>query len=277
MTCADLLSTIDAYLDDEMSVTDVLRVHRHLRACDRCRRALEVQASLHALLAEDAARDQPPATMRSRVLQRVAAAANDQPRTLAGAAGSRRRLALSVWPLAGATVLVALLLVVPRFTDTGGTLVSPLAAELAVKHLLYSSRQAPPLEVTSSDASAIAQWLEPRVRLSFTLPRPESADQRLVGARVSTLAESPAAYVLYAQDGLPISLFVSRPVPGRHRGALEEKIAGVELYTTALHGVALAWWENEREGQLYAAASAGDPSDLRAFAIRCIRTAANAR
>jgi len=277
MTCADLMRSIDAYLDDELSVMGVLRVHGHVRACEACRRALEAEASLHSLLAEDATRDQTPPTLRARILQRTGAEPHDE-RTAPGTVGrSRRRPLGSVWALAGATALVALLVLLPRFTNTGDGVVSPLAAELAVKHLLYSNRQALPLELRSSEPSAIARWLEPRLRLSLKLPRLDGSDQRLVGGRLSSLAERPAAYLLYEQDGRSISLFVSRPVPGSHRGALEQRIDGVDLYTTALHGVALAWWEDEEEGRLYAAASAGDPSGLRAFAVRCIRTVATDR
>ena len=94
---------------------------------------------------------------------------------------------------------------------------------------------------------------------------------QLVGGRVSSLADAPAAYLLYDWGGHRISLFVTRTVSDGRRGGSERPADGVELSTAALRGVALAWWEEEDEGQLYAAASTGDPSRLRQFALLCMR------
>ncbi len=38
MTCDEFLRAIDAYLDDELSVMDILRAQGHLVACEFCHR-----------------------------------------------------------------------------------------------------------------------------------------------------------------------------------------------------------------------------------------------
>ena len=73
MTCDEFLATIDAYLDDALSIMDILRVHRHLLSCECCYRVMGSEATLHSLLADDAARDQPPGSLRERITLRVAA------------------------------------------------------------------------------------------------------------------------------------------------------------------------------------------------------------
>jgi hypothetical protein len=59
---------------------------------------------------------------------------------------------------------------------------------------------------------------------------------------------------------------------GARGGGVERVGDRLGLSTAAFQGVALAWWEEEDEGQLYAAASTGDASGLREFAILCIRS-----
>jgi len=73
MTCDEFLGAIDAYFDDELSIMDILRVHRHLLSCEGCHRVMGSEATLHSLLAADAARDQPPGSLRKRIIRRVAA------------------------------------------------------------------------------------------------------------------------------------------------------------------------------------------------------------
>lgn len=82
MTCDEFVRAIDAYLDDELSIMDILRVHRHLLSCEPCHRVMGSEARLHSLLAEDAVSPQPPGSLRERILERVA------PEAGAGVAGA---------------------------------------------------------------------------------------------------------------------------------------------------------------------------------------------
>jgi anti-sigma factor RsiW len=272
MTCDEFVRAIDPYLDDELSVTDILRAHGHLLSCELCHRVMGSEASLYSLLAEDAAHLRPPSSLRERILERVA------PEARAGIAGApsepRSRLGplISLSAVLGAALLVGLLLLAPSIPGGGRAALTPLAAELAAKHLLYSGGEGTALEMRTSESSRMTGWLEPRIGLSLKLPPLDRPDDRLVGGRVSTIADTPAAYVLYELAARRISLFVTRPIPGSNRGVSETIIDGAELYTTALRGVALVWWEDEDGGRLYAAASTGDPTALRAFALLCIRS-----
>ncbi len=86
--------------------------------------------------------------------------------------------------------------------------------------------------------------------------------ERLVGGRISSLADAPAAYALYDRSGQFISLFVTRRVPFARRGWIERHVDGAELYLASLRGVALIWWEEMPADRLHAAASAGDEDAL---------------
>ena len=273
MTCNEFVRAIDAYLDDELSVVDILRVHAHLLACELCHRVMESEATLHSLLADDSARDQIPGALRDRIIQRVAA--EEDVGSFGEPSGARARggsfAALSA--LLAAAALIGLLILVPLHPGgTGPVDLTPLAAELAAKHLLYSGGRGAALEITTSEPAEMTRWGERRLGLSLRVPRLEEVGGQLVGGRVSSLADAPAAYLLYDWGGHRISLFVTRSVSDGRRSGSESPADGVELSTAALRGVALAWWEEEDEGQLYAAASTGDPSRLRQFALLCMRS-----
>ncbi len=269
MTCDELVRAIDAYLDDELPIIDILRVHGHLVSCERCHRVMGSEATLHALLSSDAARDEAPESLRERILRRVAAEAVERSGTPTEAR-SRPGAFASFSALVVAALLIGLLLMgpwTPRSREPADLV--PLAAEVAAKHLLYASAQGPGLEMTTSDASEMARWLERRAGWSLKLPRLDRTDGRLIGARVSSLADNAAVYLLYEWGGRHLSLFVT----GANRGGAEKAVDDVSLHTAALRGVALAWWEEEDEGLLYAAASTGDLGALREFAFLCTQGA----
>jgi mycothiol system anti-sigma-R factor len=273
MRCDEFLQAIDAYLDDELSVMDILRAHGHLLSCEFCHRVIGSEATLHSLLAQDASREQPPGSLRERIICRLA---DEEKVTLPGKLPEPRSRPGPVASLSAVLVaglLVGLLVLVTWLPgDRGPGDLVPLAAEVAAKHLLYGSGQGPALEFRTSEPSEMTRWVERRIGLSLKLPELDRADDRLVGARISSLADAPAAYLLYERGGRHISLFVTRPLPGASRGGAEKVVDGVELHTAALRSVTLAWWEEEDEGRLYAAASAGDPGELRQFALLWIRS-----
>ncbi len=273
MRCEEFVRAIDAYLDDELAVMDILRAHGHLLSCELCPRLMGAEVTLHALVARDASREQAPDSLRERVIRGLV----DEEK--AGSRGERsgpRSRAGPITSLSAALVaglllrLLGLVLWLPG--GRGPRDLAPLAAEVAAKHLLYGSGEAPTLEIRTSELSVMARRTERRLGLSLKLPQLDRADDRLVGARMSSLADAPAAYLLYERGGHRISLFVTRPVSGAGHGGVAKVVDGVELHTATLRGVALAWWEEEDEGRLYAAASAGDPDQLRDFAALCIRS-----
>lgn len=265
MTCQELLRAIDAYLDGELSVMETLRMQGHLIFCEPCRKLVESEALLHSLVSTDAIRDQAPAQLRERILQRVAAPPPPLPASRLGPWRSTiPRVSLA------AVAILALLLGVLMLPGVRGPVdLQPLAAELASKHLLYA-HAGTALEMTTSEAPRMAAWLERRLGFSVKLPLLARPGERLVGGRVSSVADAPAAYLLYERNGRRISLLIMQPPPLARRGGVKQVVEGVELYTTALRGIALVWWEDAE--RFYAAASTAGMKDVLEFALRCVRS-----
>jgi mycothiol system anti-sigma-R factor len=263
MTCHQLLAAIDPYLDGELPVPDVLDVHAHLTDCESCRKVLESEAALRALVTADVIEDHPPDSLRARVLQRVGPVGSSP------AAVRPRFVPLVLAGLGLAAVLVVAAVIAP---GSGREIPAPLAAELAAKHLVYTNEPRPALTHTTADATEMSAWLKGRLGFAATLPRPSQPADRLVGGRASTVADMPAAYVLYEQGGRPISLFITESLPFAKLGWEERMVEGVEIYTAALGAVRLAWWEDEADHRLYAAAATASEQELVDFALLCVRS-----
>jgi anti-sigma factor RsiW len=269
VNCQEFVPALDPYLDDELSVLEVLRMQGHLLVCDRCRTMLESEAALHALLAADAVQDDLPPGLRDGILDRVRGASSG-PVPLPSA---RRHSTAAHVLLAGLALvaLVALLLVallVPRVWRAGD--MPPFAAEVAAKHRVYTEPSGPPLDLTTTDIQQLTASLERRVGFPVKAPRLVESGQHLVGGRVSSVADAPAAYLRYEWGGRPLSLFVIPPLPPARARGTEQVIEGVELYTARVSGITLVWWEDAE--RLYVAASTGSLTDLEAFAVLCVRS-----
>jgi anti-sigma factor (TIGR02949 family) len=265
MTCRELLSAIDPYLDGELSAFEILRVHGHLLACDGCQKVLESEAALHSLLASEAIEEGPPPGLRNRVLDRIGAASSGRPFSQ-----SRPQRFPGIRVVLAVVTVVALLLatmLASRFWRPPD--VPPFGLEIAAKHRLYTEASSPAIEMTSSDVAGLTAWLERHVGFPVKAPGPKRPEQRLVGGRVSSVADTPAAYLLYEWHGRPVSLFITAPQPGSRPEGAERVVDGVELYTATLPGVSLLWWEDS--ARLYTAVSPGPVTHLQEFAMLCVR------
>ncbi len=268
MTCQEALRAIDPYLDDELSVMETLRMQGHLIFCERCRKVMESEAALHSLIVADAVRDQAPVGLRARILRRISGG----PSILHA---PRSRPSWSVFArawlagIAGLGILLAVLVIPGARRPEEFT---RLVGEVADKHLLYAASPSATLEMTTSETSRIAGWLEPRLGFPVKLPQFARPGERLVGGRVSSLADAAAAYLLYERDGRRLSLFITpRSSVPRVEGP-SRVVDGVEFYTTTLRGINLVWWEDEDDDRLYAAASTAGVQDAVEFALLCVRS-----
>ena len=262
MTCEEMPRMIDAYLDGELSVAATLRAHEHFAVCETCRRILESEAALHGLLVQASRAETVPAELRSNVLCALPAG---EPARIHPA----RRLAIRFGVVSGFIGLAALGWVATE--QLARPPMTPLAAELASKHLLYGEGHGGGLELVTSEPTQMGNWFQGRLGFPVRLPAVARRPERLVGGRVSSVADAPAAYALYDRSGQSISLFVTRRVPFARRGWTERHVHGAELYVASLRGVALIWWEEKQADRIYAAASGGDEDALVEFALLCIR------
>jgi len=137
---------------------------------------------------------------------------------------------------------------------------------------LYARRGDHEAIITRSSTQLTAEFLARARRLKILGRAGVGVDNIDIEARSRHGVVVVNAYLLYERDGRRISLFVAvAAAPGRG-GGTREIFEDAEAYnTTALGGIALAWWEAGEH--LSAAASGAGVGEVREFARLCVLSA----
>lgn len=267
MICKELGTYIDAYLDDELSIVENLRVQAHLVFCGRCRSVVESEVGLRSLIRADALEDSAPEHLREKILRQISERAAGEPARAVDASTFRPWVFFAGLVAGAATVGMVFALATYLLKGSPGGF-SPLAAEMVGKHQIYS-RGEQSLQVKSSDPLEVASWLRERLGFSVRLPQLARPGERLVGARLSSIADGQAAYLLYQWMGRKTSLFIFKALPTVLSSGSPKTVAGVQFFTADLEGYPVVWWEDQE--RYYAAVSDGSVDNLIEFGLLCVK------
>jgi anti-sigma factor RsiW len=223
--CRQIEAILPPFVDGEAGAADAAVIHAHLARCAACRKVVEEQKGVRALLSSRRAslREAAPAGLESAVRQLTAA---PSPVTATGA-WSRR-----FSPLAAAAAVV-LALFGGLYWGTGQSSVL-LAAQLTLDHIKCF--------MIDGDAHAHAMTSDvAQVRLheshgmDVKLPTPPSADAAsLVSIRSCLYGEGWVAHVLYRVEGQPVSMFV---MPGQQSAPADVSAFGRHTQVLTRQGV----------------------------------------
>jgi anti-sigma factor RsiW len=249
MDCAELLRTLDAWVDGELDASEDAQATDHVARCERCRgeaeRARSARQVLRASLRGAIGPEATPAPEALR--ERIHLALVDDRRPL-------WRRALAPLPIAAAAACIAGVLLV-LLTHAGP---DPLVEESIAKH----TRELP-LEVTAASVGpeSVARWFAGKLDFNASPPRFRHDGVRLVGARLSHIQDRPAAYVLYEAPHAHMGLFILDD-PQRRFGAAG-RIVQIGPSTVRLvnaRGFNVAVWR--RDEIVYSLVSDLDEADL---------------
>ena len=196
MTCAEVRARLHAYVDGELTVSDMTELDGHCVECRECAARVAAERELRQLLRRQP-RDAAPVELRARILHHV--------RREAAVAMARRWLPVPA--LVAAAIVVALLL--------AARTPPPLIAELVDKHIAYAELERP-AELATSDSREVADWFRSRAGMRVTVPDYSPAGIHLTGARLAEAHERRAAYLLYEKGRTLLSVFM---VPAAAREA----------------------------------------------------------
>jgi len=189
MTCGDIDRFVDAYLDGEFGDDDRAEMERHLQTCAACAGVAQRHAAFKATLRAAAPRPSLPAGLRARIDAALAKVPPPRPRW--------RRVAVRYAPPAAAAALLGMLM-------WSTHPFSPVVEDAIAKH-----QRDLPVEVTGRP-DQVRAWFADKVGFAFRPPRlpPNSV---LRGARLASLRERDAAYLVYDVDGEKVSVLVFDP------------------------------------------------------------------
>ncbi len=195
MGCDAWTEKLDLYLDGELAATDATSLGEHMRSCASCAADALERVQLKRALATAGQCYEPSAELREKISKTVAV----------------RKSRSSGWfmkLLVAPAILVLLIsLGVNMYVSRQSGRRQRVYSELADLHVstLASST---PVDVVSTDRHTVKPWFQGRIPFSFNLPELQGSDFTLVGGRVTYLAQSPGAHLIYQLRKHQISVFI---------------------------------------------------------------------
>ena len=195
MACEQWGDKLDAYLDGELQPAEASALGAHLRGCTACatdalgrvqmKRSVQIAGKRYAASAE----------LRSKIAKSVAS----KPRREAG----------WLWRiLAVPAVLVLLVSVaVNVYVSRESGRRQRVYSELADLHVAALA-SATPVDVVSTDRHTVKPWFQGKIPFSFNLPELQGSEFTLLGGRVTYLAQTPGAHLIYQVRKHEISVFI---------------------------------------------------------------------
>ncbi len=270
LDCAEGEALIGPFLDGELSENDGANLSAHLALCSRCAAQLKSQEQLKAAVRRAGAVKAPEA-LRARIT--LALASEKAPlrqRRFAMARWSFERLEPRKVALGAAFVGMA------AWFALGG-LSHPVVDKLLHRSALHTviddgvalHARTLPLDYTASDVGLVQRWVEGNLHFGVRLPhfaQPASGmSPTLLGVRLSTLHERPAAMVQYTvpeDHGRRVSLLVVDD-PEPELSGTARHLEGRDVFISRAHGYNVATWR--RDEIVYSLISDLDENDVLAL------------
>jgi anti-sigma factor RsiW len=195
MGCNECRDQLDAYLDGELTSSEAGAISAHLRSCLNCAADTLEKVQVKRSVAAAGKRYEPSSELRKRIAKSVGA--KRQPET-----GSLWKI-LAVPALVVVIISMAVNLYVRRENGRRQQIYSELA-DLHVAALASTS----PVDIVSTDRHTVKPWFQGKIPFTFNLPELQNSEFTLLGGRMSYVAQTPGAQLIYQVRKHEISVFI---------------------------------------------------------------------
>jgi anti-sigma factor RsiW len=212
MACDTWGGKLDLYVDGELDSANARDLGMHLRGCAACAADALQRVQMKRSIAAAGKRYEPSAHLRAKITKSVAAKPG--------------------WRISGAWTLIAIpaLLVmiasvaVNFYVERGRTQRYRVYSELADVHV-SALASTTPVDVISTDRHTVKPWFQGKIPFTFNLPELQGTEFTLVGGRVTYLAQTPGAHLIYQVRKHEVSVFIFQdrgvePIPSGRVNAL---------------------------------------------------------
>jgi anti-sigma factor RsiW len=184
MACEQWRGQLDAYLDGELDSAQAGALRAHLQGCTGCAADALGRVQMKRAVQMAGNRYAPSAELRNRITKSVATKA----RRNSGWFGK-----LAVVP---AVLLLIVAAAVSLYLGRENASRQRVYSELADLHVAALA-SATPVEVVSTDRHTVKPWFQGKIPFTFNLPELQGSEFMLLGGRVTYLAQTPGAHLIY--------------------------------------------------------------------------------
>jgi anti-sigma factor RsiW len=195
MACEAWREQLDAYLDGELPAAEARALSLHTRSCAACAGEAFERVQLKRSVAVAGKRYEPSARLRDSIRTSVAA---KRPKRMGWQ-----------WTIVAVPVLsVVIVSVLVQFHyGRENEHRQQVYSELADLHVATLA-SATPVDVVSSDRHTVKPWFQGKLPFSFNLPELQGSEFTLLGGRVTYLAQTPGAHLIYQVRKHEVSVFI---------------------------------------------------------------------
>jgi anti-sigma factor RsiW len=193
VACEAWSAKVEAYVDGELTGSDANALSTHLRSCSLCAAEALERVQLKRSIAGAGKRYEPSPALRAKVIQSFAT----KPRRQIG------------WSILVVPALIVLLISITAnwYLGRESARRQRVYSELADLHV-SAVASANPVDVVSSDRHTVKPWFQGKIPFSFNLPELQNTAFSLVGGRVTYIAQTPGAHLIYQIRKHEISVFI---------------------------------------------------------------------
>jgi anti-sigma factor RsiW len=203
MACDAWREKLDAYLDGELASSDAAALGAHLRNCTSCSSETLERVLLKRSVALAGKRYQANSELKARIAKSIGAKVETKPESSAASSSGWLWKILVIPALLVAIVSIGINL----YTSRESARRLRVYGELADLHVAALASTTP-VDVVSTDKHTVKPWFEGKIPFTFNLPELQGSDFILVGGRVSYIAQTPGAQLIYRLRKHEISVFI---------------------------------------------------------------------
>ncbi len=195
MACEQWRAKLDTYLDGELDTAEANALGTHLRGCASCAGDALGRVQIRRSVQMAGKRYAPSAELRNRIAKIVA----NKPRWKTG----------RQWKIVAVPALVVLILSlgVNLYVGRESAHRQRVYSELADLHVAALASTSP-VDIVSTDRHTVKPWFQGKIPFSFNLPELHGSEFTLLGGRVTYLAQTPGAHLIYQARKHEISVFI---------------------------------------------------------------------
>lgn len=202
MSCDDFAAKVGAYIDAELSPEEMRLVGEHARRCPACAtKGLEIVAGKRAVKVSGL-KYVPSPDFRRKVREQVSSEQSGRLRT---------------WLIPLVAIAACMIIAAALMLRASSQVRNERIREVADLHVSALASTSP-VDVVSTDRHTVKPWFQGKLPFSFELPDPATVPYPLLGGKVTYLAQSPAAQLIYQVHQHRVSVFITQERQGDSLG-----------------------------------------------------------